>query len=194
MWNYSMLPSDLDILPRYSKHAMIIGVILVILGFVGIIYPFYTSVFAMAFVAWLMIFGGIVSGFLTFVTEKNDWLGWLKTLILIGVGVFMLVRPLVGVETLGLLLAIYFLLDAFIGFALGSMMKPSKGWWLWSLNGFFSLLLAIIFLISWTSIAAEAWLIGIFVGISLLFDGITLIVIGNKIKKIGNIPDNTTKK
>ena len=186
MWNYSMLPSDLDILPKYSKYAIIIGIVFALLGLVGIIYPFYASVVAMAFVAWLMILGGIVSGFLTFATDKSDWLGWLKTLILIGVGVFMLARPLIGVEALGLLLAIYFLLDAFAGFTLGSMMKPSKGWWFWSLNGFFSLVLAIIFLVSWTSVAAEAWLIGIFVGISLLFDGITLIVIGNQIKKIGN--------
>ncbi len=189
MWNYSMLPSDLDILPKYSKYAIITGIVFAVLGLVGIIYPFYASVFATAFVAWLMIFGGIMAGYLTFITDKRDWLGWLKTLILIGVGVYMLVRPLIGIEALGLLLAMYFLIDAFAGFALGSMMRPAKGWWLWSLNGFFSLVLAIIFLVSWTSFAAEAWLIGIFVGISLLFDGITLIVIGTRIKKIGNVSE-----
>ncbi len=190
MWNYSMLPTDLDLLPKYSKYALVIGIILALAGVAGIIYPFYASVFAVAFIAWLMIFSGIVAGYLTFVTDKRDWLGWLKALILIATGLFILFYPLAGIQALGLLLAIYFLLDAFAGFALGSMMKPVKGWWMWSLNGLLSLVLAIIFLVSWSSFVEESWLIGIFVGISLLFDGITLIIIANRIKKIGSGPDN----
>ena len=73
-------------------------------------------------------------------------------------GALMIFYPGVGIQAVGLMLAIYFLLDTFAGFALGAAMKPVKGWWLWSLNGFFSLVLAIIFLTSWTSIQETAWL------------------------------------
>ncbi|WP_353662846.1 DUF308 domain-containing protein [Hydrogenimonas sp. SS33] len=185
MWNYSMLPNDMDILPKLSKHAMVAGIIMVILGGAALFYPFYGSLFTVAFVAWLMIFAGFAAGYATVKGNPKDWLGWLKSFILIMTGALMIFYPGVGIQAVGLMLAIYFLLDTFAGFALGAAMKPAKGWWLWSLNGFISLVLAIIFLTSWTSIQETAWLIGIFVGISLLFDGFMLIFMGNSVKKIG---------
>ncbi len=185
MWNYTLLPTDPQQLPRYGTTAMVSGIIMALLGVVALFFPAYASIVTVAFVAWLMILGGIVAGYLTYKTDRRDWLGWLKTLILIGTALFMLFYPLAGVAALGLLLAIYFLLDAFAGFAMGSLMRPMPKWWLWWLNGLFSLILAIIFLVYWPDVFNEAWLIGIFVGISLLFDGVTLIVIGNLIKKSG---------
>ncbi len=185
MWNYSMLPNDMNLLPKLAKHSIIAGVIMAILGGLALFFPFYGSLATVAFVAWLMIFGGFAAGYATYKSNKGDWLGWLKTFILIVTGLLMIFYPAVGIQAVGLMLAIYFLLDTFAGFALGASMRPAKGWWLWSLNGFFSLVLAVIFLTSWTSIKETAWLIGIFVGISLLFDGFMLIFMGNSIKKIG---------
>jgi len=184
MWNYSMLPNDTDILEKFSKHAVIAGVIMVILGLGAIVYPFLGSLFTVAVIAWLMIFGGFMAGFATAKTNPKDWLGWFKAFILILTGVLIIWKPIVGIQATGLLLAIYFLLDTYAGFAMGEMMRPAKGWWLWTLNGFFSLVLAIIFLAYWTNVQATAWLIGIFVGISLLFDGIVLLFMGSKFKKI----------
>ena len=63
-------------------------------------------------------------------------------------------------------------------------MKPMNGWWFWILNGILSIVLAIIFITSWNSFAKEAWLIGIFVAISLLMDGLTLLFVGKKIQHI----------
>lgn len=185
MWNYSMLPGDKDLLEKIGKHSLITGVVFVILGMLALLYPFYGSLVTVAFVAWLMIFSGLMAGYLTMKSNASDWLGWFKAFILVMTGLLMIFKPGIGIQTLGLLLAIYFLLDTFAGFAMGSMMRPAKGWWLWSLNGLFSLILAIIFLTSWTSIQQTAWLIGIFVGISLLFDGFVLIFVGGSVKKLG---------
>ena len=184
MWNYQMLPSDMNLLPNFSKHATIAGVVMVILGTLAIIYPFAGSIFTVAFVAWLMIFGGFMAGYATVRTNPSDWLGWFKAFILIVSGLLMIFKPIVGIQAVGLILAIYFLLDTFAGFAMGAMMRPAKGWWLWSLNGLFSLILAIIFLTSWVNVKETAWLIGIFVGISLLFDGFALLFMGNTFKKL----------
>ncbi len=184
MWNYGLLPSDVDLLPKVGKHTVLVGVILTIVGFVGIIFPLFTTLATISFIAWLMLFGGIVAGFLTLKTNAKDWLGWLKTFLLIATGLLILVDPFTGVQALGLLLVIYFLTDAFASFALGSNMKPNTGWWVWFLNGVFSVILAIIFLTSWSSFAEEAWLIGIFVSISLLMDGLTLLFVGKKIQNI----------
>jgi uncharacterized membrane protein HdeD (DUF308 family) len=183
MWNYQMWPDDSALLGKFAKHSTIAGVIMVILGILAIIYPFAGSLFTVAFVAWLMIFGGFIAAFATAKTNPKDWLGWFKAFILVLTGALMIFKPAVGIQALGLVLAIYFLLDTFAGFAMGSMMRPAKGWWLWTLNGIFSLILAVIFLASWVNVAETAWLIGIFVGISLLFDGIVLLFMGSQLKK-----------
>ena len=189
MWNYSMLPSDMDILPKLAKHSIAAGIVMSILGLLALIYPFYGSLATVVFVAWVMVFAGFAAGYATVRTNPKDWLGWLKAFILVITGLLMVFWPGVGIQAVGLMLAIYFLLDTFAGFALGASMRPAKGWWLWSLNGFVSLILALIFLTSWTSIQETAWLIGIFVGISLLFDGLMLIFMGNKLKKIDQPED-----
>ncbi len=90
----------------------------------------------------------------------------------------ILFYPISGVETVDLLVAIYLLLDGFGSFALASLRKPAKGWWLWTLNGILSIILAIIFLMTWPFVPAEMWLVGIYVGISLLVDGQVLIFLG----------------
>ncbi len=185
MWNYKLFPKEKEILTKFGKYSTIAGIILSLVGIGAFLYPFYASVVTVAFIAWVMIFSGLTTGYFTFKSNHEDWLGWLKTLILIGTGLFILFSPATGIETVGLLFAIYFFLDGFAGFALGSSMKPSHGWWIWILNGFISLVLAVVFLVSWTSINQESWLIGIYIGISLFFDGFTLLFMGNNIKKLG---------
>ena len=179
MWNSRLLPDDMNLIQKFSKHATIAGIIMVLAGLAGIFYPLYASLFTVSLVAWLMVFSGVSVGFFTFQTSREDWLGWLKSIILIGTGLFMLFYPKIGIVAIGMLFAIYFLLDGFSGIALGSSSRPTKGWWLWILNGFLSLILAVIFLLSWKSVGETAWLIGIFVGISLFFDGFTLLFMGN---------------
>ncbi len=184
MWNYGMLPNDMMLLPKFSKHAKIAGITMTILGLLSIVYPFIGTIFTVSFIAWLMIFGGLIAGFATAKTNPEDWLGWFKSFILILTGGLMIFKPAVGIQAIALILAIYFLLDTFAGFAMGTLMRPIKGWWYWSLNGAFSFILAVIFLSSWVNISKSAWLIGVFVGISLLFDGIALLFMGNIFKKL----------
>ncbi len=37
MWNYSMLPSDLDILPKYSKYAIMNGFFSLVLAIIFLV-------------------------------------------------------------------------------------------------------------------------------------------------------------
>jgi uncharacterized membrane protein HdeD (DUF308 family) len=185
MWDFKSFPKEQEVLAKFGKYSTIAGVVMALIGIGAFVYPMYASLVTVAFVAWMMIFAGISTGYFTFISNKEDWLGWLKTLLLVGTGLFVLFDPVSGIAAVGLLFAIYFFLDGFAGFALGSSMKPNKGWWLWSLNGFISIGLGVIFLISWPSIAEEAWLIGIYVGISLFFDSLTLLFMGNNLKKLG---------
>ncbi len=178
MWNYQLYANNKELLKKFGKYSLIAGIIFALIGIAAIIYPIYASLATAAFVSWMMVLAGVMAGYFTFVTDKKDWWGWLKAFVLIAVGLLILFYPISGVETVGLLLAIYLLLDGFGSFALASLRKPAKGWWLWTLNGILSIILAIIFLMTWPFVPAEMWLVGIYVGISLLVDGLVLIFLG----------------
>ena len=184
MWNYNMFPKEYELLQKFSKYSMWAGIFMLIIGMVSLFNPLYGSIFTVSFLAWLMVFGGISIGYFTFKSNRSDYLGWLKSLLLIVVGAYMLFYPVAGIAAVGMLFSIYFFFDGFAGVSLGFAMRPAKLWWLWMLNGIVSFVLSAMFLVNWFNVANEAWLIGIFVGISLTFDGITLLFMGNSIKKV----------
>lgn len=124
MWKH---PKKLSQLEVFKKNAKTAGIILMILGLLGAIFPVAASLTTLVFISWLLILVGIVMGYFTYVTDATDWRGWLKTIIFLGVGIYMLVQPATGIATLGLLFAIYFFMDAFSGFALASSFYPNKG-------------------------------------------------------------------
>jgi len=179
MWHY---PINEDLFEKFSKYSKIAGVIFVLLGAVGIIYPVFMTLATITFVSWLMIFGGFTAGYFTFISDKSHYLGWLKSFILVGIGLMMLYYPLTGIGTVGLLLSIYFFMDAFAGFSLALSMRPTKGWIWWMVNAFFSVLLGILFVIGWPF--TSTYLIGLFVGFSLFFDGFSLLITGSIFKKM----------
>lgn len=162
-----------NLVDSFKKYATISGIMFIILGMVGIIFPSFMSFTALAFVSYLMLFAGISSAWLTWISNRENWSGWLKSFLLIGVALLMLFYPMEGIEALGLLFAIYFFTDAFAGFGLAFSLKPQKVWWLWLFNALTSLALGVIFMVGWPF--SSLMMVGLLVGVSLLFDGVALL-------------------
>jgi len=184
MWNNSTLQIDINrnIVGKLKKYAKIAGILFVILGIFGIVFPTFMSVSAVVFVSYLMLFAGISSGWFTWMSNKHDWAGWLKSVLLVGASLIMLFYPMQGVATLGLVFAIYFFMDAFAGFGLSYSLREDKHWWLWLINAITSFVLGVLFVIGWP--LSSLWLVGLFVGISLLFDGFALLAGGAYLENI----------
>jgi len=173
-------PKAFELLKKFGEHAKIAGVVFIILGLIGVIFPVFVSYATVIFVSWLMLLAGLLAAYFTYITDRSDWRGWLKSIILIGVALYMLLSPLGGIATLGLLFSIYFFMDAFSGFAIASSLYPHKGWGLWSINAIFSLVISVIFIIGWPF--TSMYLIGLLVGFSLFFDGFALFMGGKALK------------
>ncbi len=105
IWNQ---PKEVNLLKKFGKYAKTAGAIFIVLGLLGILFPIFTSYAVVIFVAWMMLLAGLMAGYFTFMTDKEDWGGWLKSVALVGVALYMLFSPLGGIATLGLLLSIYF--------------------------------------------------------------------------------------
>jgi uncharacterized membrane protein HdeD (DUF308 family) len=194
MWNNSTLQIELNrnIVNKLKKYATVSGIIFIILGTLGIFFPTFMSISTVLLVSYLMLFAGISSGVFTWMSNKKDWAGWLKTVLLIGAALIMIFYPMQGVATLGLVFAIYFFMDAFAGFGLAFSLKDDKHWWLWLINAITSLILGVLFIVGWP--LTSLWLVGLFVGISLLFDGVALLVGGAYLEEIDEEVEEKTEK
>ncbi len=179
MWKY---PIDEDLFDAFSKYSKIAGVIFIILGAIGIIYPVFMTLATVTFISWLMIFGGFIAGYFTYLSDKSNPLGWLKSFVLFVIGLLMIFYPMTGVGTVGLLLAVYFFMDSFASFSIALSMRPTNGWIWWFINAIFSLLIGILFIIGWPF--TSMYLIGLLVGFSLFFDGFSLLITGSIFKKM----------
>jgi len=179
MWKVPKKIEEFDLFKKNAKRA---GVVLMLIGFLGAMFPVAASVTTVIFVAWLLLFSGMLIGFFTYQSDASDWKGWMKSIIFLGVGLYMVVNPAGGIATLGLLFSIYFFMDAFSGFMLASSFYPGKGWGIWALNAVFSLLMAMIFVVGWPNTSLV--LIGLLVGFSLFFDGLALVMGANVLEKM----------
>lgn len=171
MWKY---PGELTLIEKFGKYAQTAGIIFMILGAIGAIFPVFTSYATVILIAWLMLLAGFLAAYFTYMTDSGDWAGWLKSIILVGVALYMILSPLGGIATLGLLFSIYFFMDAFSGLMVASSLYPNRGWGLWSINAILSLLIAVIFIVGWPF--TSLYLIGLLVGFSLFFDGLALLM------------------
>ena len=176
-----------NLVDNFKKHAKISGSIFVLVGAIGIIFPAFMSVTTVMLVAYLMMFAGISAGLLTYKSNKEDWAGWLKSFILVFASFVLLYYPMLGAAALGIVFAIYFFTDAFAGFGLAFSLKPQKIWLVWLFNAITSLVLGVLFVIGWPK--SSLFLIGLLVGISLLFDGVSLLLGGAFVEDVDDKED-----
>ncbi len=171
-----------ELIDRFSKNSRIAGIVFMLLGLIGILFPAFMSVTSALFFGWLLLFTGFLAGFHTWNTSRGDWLGWLKTLVLVATGMMIIFDPIPGVAALGIIFAVYFMFDGASSTVLAFQMRPAPMWWVVLINGIISLALALIFVLNWP--LGSMVLVGLFVGISLFFDGIALLAISSGVKKL----------
>ena len=174
---------DEQTLKRYSTQTIVAGVLMVLLGLVGVFAPTLMSLVVVNFLAWLFLFSAIVQGVITWKSYRSAFSAWLKPVISLIAALLLLFFPFEGVAAVGMLLATYLLVDAYSSLTFGWQYRPNRGWWLMIANGILSILLAIIIIIGWPF--SSIVLVGLLVGISLFFDGVTLIAFGVGAKKTG---------
>jgi len=177
----NILPLDKKVPDKFGPYTLITGILLIVLGTAGILLPDVMSLSTAILVGWLLLVGGGLWAIHTYKYSPKNVMGWLKPVLLFIIGGLMLFYPVLGVEAVGLLMAVYLLLDAMGSFALAQSIHPAKGWGWMTFNGVISVLLASLFLIGWP--ATSLWLVGLYVGISLLFDGWALVAIGWMLRK-----------
>lgn len=167
----------------FGPYTLTAGILLFILGIIGLVVPRAMSLATSLFLAWLLLIGGALWSYHTWNSFRSSFIDWLKPALLLISGALMLFYPASGVAAIGMLLAFYLLLDSFSSFAMASELRPLPGWGWMIFNAIITLSLALLFLIGWP--ATSIYLVGIYIAISLIFDGAVLIAIGWAMRKTG---------
>lgn len=153
------------------------GVALVILGMIAISLTTMTTVVSVIFLGTLILIGGIVILIDAFSFWWKQWSPFFLLLLLgisyLFVGFMLVESPILASVSITLFLGIFYIIVGVfrIIYAL-SVRTPSWGWDL--LGGILSLVLGVLILASWPQ--SGLYIIGLFIGIDLLFSGWTYIM------------------
>ncbi len=159
-----------------------LGLALIALGSLAIYSVTFATFASVIFFGWLLVF----SGFIQFghALYAREWSGFLLQLLL---GIFALVagglilyRPTAGAISLTLLLSFLFIIQGTIRIVLALTRRFEH--WVWVLvSGILTLILGILILRQWPY--SGLYIIGLFVGIDLIFNGWTLVMLSFAAKK-----------
>ncbi|EDY34441.1 hypothetical protein ABOONEI_853 [Aciduliprofundum boonei T469] len=156
------------------------GIVLTILGILGIIFPKFASGVIVYLIAILLLIGGIVFLIMGIKSTSGKLGGILLGIVLLIFGILIFVYPHPTLSLLSLIMGSFFMIGGIIYFLLAYAVHPYNGWWAPVISGVLSLILGILVLMSWPG--NSEWIIGLFVGIDLLFEGLALIMVGKLVK------------
>jgi len=181
----------IDEAKKNSTTLIVLGVLTVIFGMLAIGMPFISGIAVTLYVGFLLLAMGVLQIIAAF--KSGQWgAGIAATLIgllSIFAGLFMVFRPVQGMATLALILAIYFLFDGISEIIVSFRMRPEPGWGWMFFNGAIAALLGFFLWRQWPMSGAFA--IGLLFGIHILFSGFTMIFVGSGTRRFAGLIEDT---
>jgi uncharacterized membrane protein HdeD (DUF308 family) len=184
MWAKPLTKGDvMEVYQINWKFLMIEGIILALLGLVALFFPLAMAVSFELLLGSLLIVAGLVQGIslLTHLKEKGSVFLLIGAAVALIAGILLLIHPLRGVLTLTLLLMVFFFIDGISKILSSWEFRHLKGWGWLLFSGIVSLALAIMILTGLPTTAI--WVLGVYLGVYLLFIGIALITLSCNLKK-----------
>jgi len=164
-----------------SRWSLFLGVIYILVGMIAIMTPLIVSLMTVLFFGFLLTAAGVAG--LIHALWQRGWAGFAVQL-LAGVlatcmGILLIFDVEQGVVVITLIMACYFLVGGFFkaGFAISHPALHHRGSLIFS--GVISLILGILILAHWPN--SSMWVIGTFIGIDLIFYGLSLVSASRKL-------------
>ncbi len=161
---------------------LFMGVLFIIGGVSAISYPWIWTGGVVLMLGWVILISGIFRFVDAFATMKQGGFIWkiMGSLFYILAGIIILKFPLTGAVTLTLTMGMFFIIEGISKTAFAAEIKPFKGW-VWSMfDGALTILFGILVLTFLGN--AALWLVGLLLGIKLLFAGWDLVYLGLALK------------
>lgn len=168
---------------KHSTWFLLMGIALIVFGSIAIGSAAVMTIVSVMFLGWLLIIGGlfeVIHGF-----ARRRWSGFFVNLlggVLYAVaGLVMVANPGLAAITLTLLIAMILIAaGAFRLFIAFSTALQHRGWLIF--NGAISILLGVSIWSSWP--VSGLWVIGLFIGIDMIFDGWTEVMLALSARRL----------
>ncbi|SRR5579871_2603084 len=168
---------------QVSTLSTLWGILLIGLGILAVASPMVAALAVSAFVAWLIVFAGVVHLIVALHSREAGSVIWrlLVGLAYICFGAYLIARPVVGVASLTLVLASLFLVEGVFNIVLYFKARRlfRSSWFLF--DGVVTLILGLMIYMQWPS--SSAWAIGTLVGASMIFSGVTRVMMSFAVHK-----------
>lgn len=153
------------------------GIGIALLGMFAIAVPVIFTVGFELLIGTIFILSGIFQGFRLFKKQHAPefLLSLLNMAVYLVIGALLIAFPIAGVLTLTLLLTFFFILGGIAKIVWGLKMRPLAGWGWLIASGIIALIMAAIIMAGWPGTAL--WVIGLLIGIDLVFFGVTLVAL-----------------
>jgi uncharacterized membrane protein HdeD (DUF308 family) len=177
-------------LKRASGTAVLLSIVMIIFGILAITLPVISSLAVAIVIGWLVIFAGIAQLFHVFQSKGIGHIVWkiLVAAFYLVAGANLIARPALGAAGLSLVLGIFLIAEGIADvIAYFAMRKSGSSLWM-LLDGIITLALGFMIWNHWPS--GSLWIIGTFVGISMVMTGITRLMMALAVRKLANHIDD----
>ena len=167
----------LNIMQKSKGWFLAAGILLIITGVAAITLPFVIAVAIEVLLGWILVISGVIQIVHSFraLSSGKCILRLLRGILYLAIGIMFLVYPMQGVLTLTLLLAILFMFEGLIKIIVALQLRPMSNWGWMLASGIAALVISTIIWTGWPGTAA--WVIGLLVGINLIFGGWTMLML-----------------
>ncbi|WP_345975054.1 DUF308 domain-containing protein [Sulfurimonas sp. HSL3-7] len=161
----------------YESKSRWIGTLFIIIGIIAGVYASFSTFAPATVISATMVVSGLISFFLTKKLNPDVLASRIKTHLLILFGLLFLLLPYGESGTARVIATAYFLGAMSCDLFFASMTRKNRTAFAWLANALFSALFA--YLVAFQTFSAKA--IGIFIALTLIFDGLSVLYSGRKI-------------
>ena len=155
---------------QYWGWFLAFGIGVLVLGIAAVVRAVTATVASMLFFGWLLVLASGIE--IAQAVMVGHWAGFFQHLlaaVLFGItGLLIVMRPLISAEVATVFMAMFFLIGGLFQL-IGAVAIASPGWGWQAADGVITFVLGLLVLAQWP--ASGLWVIGLFVGIDLIFYG-----------------------
>ena len=167
---------------RHSLWYLIQGALMMLGGFLALVYPLFSSVALTVIIGWLLIISGIIQGISLIGAQSvpNFWLQLISVGLAVIVGLLFLRNPSIGLLSLTLLLIVFFMVEGLSKVIFALTIRPFPHWgWVFA-SGIIGILVSIYLL---SNPAVAVWFLGLLLGVVLVSEGASLGYLAWQVRK-----------
>ncbi len=167
-----VLSAERDSLRKLWLLMLVLGVVLIALGLAAISAMFIATLATVFMLGFLFLMGGVVAVVNAFWARRwrGFWVNLLAGILYLVVGFLMTQRPLASAAAFTLMIAAALFIGGLFRIAI-TVTERFHGWVWGLLNGVISVVLGVMILAGAVASNPAVWVIGLFVGIDMLFAG-----------------------